>query len=296
MRVLIIPDIHENESWQKLIPKFSNYDKVVQLGDWFDAWSHDWEDNKPIKNFQRGIEALKSCDNFDILLGNHDMQYITGNKCSGYQAFKSKEIKNALLNNAEYLKIAVEYDGWVFSHAGFSSVWMRKNKFSSLDEVNNVYKELIKLINLQKEFGDDFLLILNKKRMKEKEKQTDYYKINWTNYDEKRLEALLGVFSQEFGIDNYNDAITFILKCRSFNFCGCNTYGDDPTQGPLWIRPRSLLENMYFEKQVVGHTELDTPPTIYIDGEEMLVITDNHSHECFFELNTKTNKVKKIKI
>lgn len=32
--------------------------------------------------------------------------------------------------------------------------------------------------------------------------------------------------------------------------------GDEITQGPLWIRPESLLQDAYFQKQVVGHTEM----------------------------------------
>ena len=32
--------------------------------------------------------------------------------------------------------------------------------------------------------------------------------------------------------------------------------GDEISQGPLWIRPESLLQDAYYPKQVVGHTEM----------------------------------------
>lgn len=38
-------------------------------------------------------------------------------------------------------------------------------------------------------------------------------------------------------------------------FCGYDRYGDDITQGPLWVRPTSLLsDKVDGYKQIVGHT------------------------------------------
>lgn len=40
----------------------------------------------------------------------------------------------------------------------------------------------------------------------------------------------------------------------AFRFKGFDFYGDDVTQGPLWVRPDSLLKDRINRKQVVGHT------------------------------------------
>jgi hypothetical protein len=43
----------------------------------------------------------------------------------------------------------------------------------------------------------------------------------------------------------------------SLAFCGYNQYGDNITQGPLWIRPGSLLKDKLDNyKQIVGHTKV----------------------------------------
>jgi hypothetical protein len=47
-----------------------------------------------------------------------------------------------------------------------------------------------------------------------------------------------------------------IFKPFEFNFMTFDRSGDDPKQGPLWIRPQSLSTDMVFRSQVVGHTEL----------------------------------------
>ena len=51
----------------------------------------------------------------------------------------------------------------------------------------------------------------------------------------------------------------FKYKPKAFEFSGKNPYGDDPEQGPLWIRPKSLMKinrDTLRKKiiQVVGHT------------------------------------------
>ena len=45
---------------------------------------------------------------------------------------------------------------------------------------------------------------------------------------------------------------------RSFNHTGMEMYGDDPGEGPMWIRPRALRSSMLDENivQVVGHTHM----------------------------------------
>jgi len=74
----------------------------------------------------------------------------------------------------------------------------------------------------------------------------------------------------------------FIEDQSDFCFYGFNGYGDDITQGPLWVRPNSLeLDSVEGYTQVVGHTNYsvitDKGNYIYIDSpEEYLFINDGN--------------------
>jgi hypothetical protein len=50
----------------------------------------------------------------------------------------------------------------------------------------------------------------------------------------------------------------FIENKDAFVFDGFDCYGDDPINGPLWVRPKSLMRDVPDEyKQIVGHTQYD---------------------------------------
>lgn len=77
-----------------------------------------------------------------------------------------------------------------------------------------------------------------------------------------------------------NDLYRYRPKC--FNFSGHDDYGDDVTQGPLWVRPGSLSKDKIEDYvQVVGHTvvkNLVVSQAFFVDcletSGEYLVITD----------------------
>ena len=49
------------------------------------------------------------------------------------------------------------------------------------------------------------------------------------------------------------DIIDLAFECDGWVF---SPSGDEISQGHLWIRPESLLQDAYYPKQVVGHTEM----------------------------------------
>lgn len=71
-------------------------------------------------------------------------------------------------------------------------------------------------------------------------------------------------------------------KFSNFNFSygkSFNIYGDDPTNGPLWVRPKALISDMYksFDDstnsyivwtQIVGHTICNKPIVTHEDGSQ----------------------------
>lgn len=99
---------------------------------------------------------------------------------------------------------------------------------------------------------------------------------NW-NELKTPVEKINAVFhSGLFGYFDYN------------NQGGDSGDGDSVLQGPLWIRPNSLLKCPFFDKQIVGHTEvlLNVPYTIKIKNK-IIVLTDTSNHNGWFILDTE---------
>jgi hypothetical protein len=64
-------------------------------------------------------------------------------------------------------------------------------------------------------------------------------------------------------VELVNDLFNYHPQRFNFSHLGYDPYGDDETQGPFWIRPRSLMRSNKGEKgfkkdyiQVVGHTQV----------------------------------------
>lgn len=111
-------------------------DKIVFLGDYVDAF--DKTDEEITTNLLNVIEFKKSQpEKVELLLGNHDIQYIYGYSqygCSGFRPNMFASWNHLFSKNEKLFKIAYQYRNYLFTHAGVSSGWMRKHQ----DTVNNV--------------------------------------------------------------------------------------------------------------------------------------------------------------
>lgn len=141
MKILVISDVHGTDYWKSCIDKVDEYDKIVQMGDWFDDWTNDWDKVDQIKNLE---EALAFQSNYKekvhILVGNHDLNsYLMKESVSGHQTFKEVDIYHTLKEHIDEMNVAVEIGGWVFSHAGFTKTWMKLHSFNSIEEVNDAF-------------------------------------------------------------------------------------------------------------------------------------------------------------
>jgi hypothetical protein len=67
-------------------------------------------------------------------------------------------------------------------------------------------------------------------------------------------------------------------------FNGRNIFGDDITQSPIWIRPRSLGKDpLAGYNQIVGHTPVDKISEMEInDGKNKIVLIDTHDTESIY--------------
>ena len=134
MLIGIIPDIHQTTHFIKMVKdNIDHLDKLVFLGDYVDNWLENlwWQipEHNPINIINKIVSYKKRYPaKIDLLLGNHCLSYLSSNpiskKVSGHQHEHDTEIMQAFLDNIKEFKIAVEYDGWVISHAGFSNTWV----------------------------------------------------------------------------------------------------------------------------------------------------------------------------
>jgi hypothetical protein len=71
------------------------------------------------------------------------------------------------------------------------------------------------------------------------------------------------------------------ISCLAFN--GTECYGDDVTQGPLWIRPASLLREPFSGySQIVGHTPISAIQTHPLADGHTLTFIDTHDEESIY--------------
>lgn len=126
MKTLTVGDLHLKGS--KILPIVSSLaykyevDNIVLLGDYVDEWG---------AKVSQGIEELKflikwknsheANHNIYFMCGNHDLQYIINEYCSGAIAMGHSVYKPYLeqLN----LQTLVEIDNYYFSHAGLTKTW-----------------------------------------------------------------------------------------------------------------------------------------------------------------------------
>lgn len=236
MKILIIPDVHGTHQWEKAKDYVNKVDRIVFLGDYVDSWDNQWPDQGD--NLRNIIKFARENDNVDLLIGNHDWSYITptddGIYTSGHQ-INAEEIKEIIMTGMDLFKVAVKYDDWVISHAGFTKQWV--NYFCNI-----------------KQFYPN--------------QTTSEELIFRVNESMRKLDPNVAVILDWYGV-----------------FDGA---GDEPTQGPLWVRPNSLLSNAYFKHQLVGHTEIVDGVDFFAKRDDnYLVVKDSARHEKIEIFDTK---------
>ena len=143
MKILVISDVHGTDYWKSAMDKTDDYDHIVQMGDWFDDWTNDWDKVDQINNLEEALIFQKNNkDKVHILIGNHDLNsYLMKEDVAGHQPFKEIDIYHFLKEHLDELNVAIEIGGWVFSHAGFTKTWMKRNNFTTIDEVNKAFHD-----------------------------------------------------------------------------------------------------------------------------------------------------------
>jgi hypothetical protein len=145
MRILVVPDLHENLNFLKYIMAVEDtatFDHIVLLGDYFDPPATVNPDPAQLQRTAGTIIGFKEIlgDKLHLLMGNHDLPYYALRPvCDkgagrpndiishwlGNTTCERAEVINALWDDTfwKQLKGAVLLDGWLFSHAGVHPRW-----------------------------------------------------------------------------------------------------------------------------------------------------------------------------
>lgn len=142
VRTLIIPDIHNKvrqvDAILARLERNGRFDRVVCLGDYFD----DFGDTVEEAQFTaRWLKARIEENKFTLLLGNHDVHYLSHNpdlRSSGYSDEKAVVI-DRILTAAHWqaCRLHVWVDDWLLSHAGWNAAfgeWRGSDSRASLDK------------------------------------------------------------------------------------------------------------------------------------------------------------------
>ena len=150
MKILINPDIHGRVFWKYSIEHKDEFDKIIFLGDYLDAYSPDLL-IKEEDNFKEIIQFKK--DNLDkviLLLGNHDCSYVNSKilPSSRYNPFKADIYHKLFNDNLDLFQLVYIYNKYLFSHAGVYEEWLKMCDLNLDNLINYNLDELASYLNV----------------------------------------------------------------------------------------------------------------------------------------------------
>ena len=150
MKILINPDIHGRVFWKYSIEHKDEFDKIIFLGDYLDAYSPDLLINEK-DNFKEIIQFKK--DNLDkviLLLGNHDCHYINSKifHSSRYNLFKANVYHKLFNDNLDLFQLVYIYNKYLFSHAGVYEEWLKMCDLNLDNLINYDLDKLASYLNV----------------------------------------------------------------------------------------------------------------------------------------------------
>lgn len=116
MKIITIGDIHGHDAWKSVDP--DDYDMIIFLGDYLDSFV--MTDNEILENFEAIIEFRLTCpDKVVLLIGNHEMSYISGMyRCTGYRPSIASRVEKLLFTHIDIFRIAWQHENFLWTHAG----------------------------------------------------------------------------------------------------------------------------------------------------------------------------------
>lgn len=131
MKFLIIPDVHGKEFWRYAEKHIEEYDHIIFLGDYLDAWDSEGITNPMMLYNLKEIIRFRELEFEKIILlwGNHELSYFDSTfLCSGYRPTMANEARMILMENRKYFQIAYQFKDLLFTHAGITNGWYKEHK------------------------------------------------------------------------------------------------------------------------------------------------------------------------
>ena len=155
-KLLVCGDLHTKFNVLERVKELAKaYDRVIFLGDYVDEWNTVSEASYNILTDL--IEYKKANpDKVILLLGNHDLSEWEPDlfECSGFNNYTHYLVKDLYTDNVELFKVAHHENDLLFSHAGFTTGWVRDLEFLPIS---------VKKPKTAKEFDDLMIKTLLKK-------------------------------------------------------------------------------------------------------------------------------------
>lgn len=139
MKIVSIGDIHGKTDWKAPVfghdpstntgskTTIDDYDLVIFQGDYVDGF--DVENSIMKHNLHEIIELKKKYpDKVILLLGNHDMQYLSNDpihRCSGYRPEMIHDFGDLFRSNEELFQVAYQHENYLWTHAGVHVGWYK---------------------------------------------------------------------------------------------------------------------------------------------------------------------------
>lgn len=149
--IIIIPDVHGREFWKEAV-RGHEHDSIVFLGDYVGPYTYEGiEQCKGLEMLQQAIEFKKKhMDNVTLLLGNHDLGYLSRvvGECR-MDYMNEAEIRRLIYTNLGLFDLVhvVENNGrkYLFSHAGVTLGWIeqRNEHLQGVKENPEILNEML---------------------------------------------------------------------------------------------------------------------------------------------------------
>lgn len=238
-KVLVIPDVHQTVETLDLVS--GEFDECVMLGDYVDHWESGnwWSDEN-----RNPIAILERIRSMKDRYGAH-LHVLLGNHDLTYLALDK-------LSEAERF-FATSVSGHQKKHEGEIA--------SKMDEVSDMFEIACEIDGVVYSHAG--------------------FSKTWSEYacmiQNKDVSSVVDVANGLLAELNTENGAKMLHKL--LDHCSFSPSGDHETEGPLWIRPRALLSDTQFKKQIVGHTEYDTPTMKYGNDEDTFVfVVDTREH------------------
>ncbi|MDR0894373.1 MAG: metallophosphoesterase [Prevotellaceae bacterium] len=209
---IIIGDIHGLTYWKEVIKQNPDC-RYIFMGDYLDPYTH--VSYPELIGNLNDVIAFKEAhpDEVILLLGNHDMHYITEKMppCSRYNYSIEKEVGDIFFSNRALFQYAFQDGRYLFTHAGVTQPWF-DDDFKG-DIMRNIADQLNHPANEEQDLALYFC-------SHHRGGPNDNSGIFWTDIAEMERSPLKG-FTQVVGHNRVRDILTRTANDGIVIFCDC---------------------------------------------------------------------------